>query len=290
MISKEKSYLCSVFVIYLPEVSIDAIVSKVTTMSNFIKSIVRIIIVVAIGIAAFLLSSMILKYVNIGNDDLRFPLSYTIPMLLMISGVILYNRLGVKSPNRTMWSIRGFNPTVHIWCLILLISLSIVLAPLMQLLPESDMAIPTGMWAVVTIIVVAPIIEELLFRANIYSVMREGLHPSIAAAIAATLFGVMHGNIAVAIEAFFAGMIFSYAYIYTRSIFAPIMLHIYNNIIAYVLLQFTYQDNTIKDYIGALPWFHIIYAISLTILLLGSIHIVLTYRRANRVSESGRVI
>lgn len=259
-------------------------------MSNLVKCFRDIIAVAAIGVVAFLLAGLVLQVVYIADTDIRFLVSYVVPMVLMLIGVMLYNMLVIKSKERMMWSVRGLNPMVHIWGLVLLVALAIVLAPLMRLLPSIESVVPSSVWAVVTVIFIAPIVEELIFRAGVFSVLSNTCRPTVAAIVSSLLFGVMHGEVAVAIEAFFAGMIFSYAYIFTQSIFAPIILHIFNNIIAYLLLQLSYQDKSINDYIGALESFDIIYAISLLILVLGVVHVVVVYRRADRFIKQGKTL
>ena len=290
MISEEKSYLCSIFILYVVDDLIDAYMGNLGIMNNFVKSVKSIIVVAAIGVAAFVLAGLILQYVGMGNADIQFLISYITPMALMLAAIVLYNRLVIKSNERVMCSVRGLNPTIHIWGLLLLSALAIVLSPLMRLLPSSESVVPSSIWAVITLIFVAPIIEELIFRAGIFSIMRGSCRPSLAALVSSLLFAAMHGEIAIGIEALFAGMIFSYAYILTQSILAPIILHIFNNIIAYVLIQFEYQEMTIQDYIGALSSFNIIYAISLLIIILGATHIVLTYRRADRLIAEGKTL
>lgn len=266
------------------------IIDKTRGMSKLLKCVRDIIVVAAIGVVAFLLAGVIVEAVNVANADVRFLVSYITPMLLMLSGVVLYSRVLIKPDERTLWSPRGLSPTVHIWGLLLLVALAVVLSPLMRLLPAHQTDIPSGVWAVVTLVVVAPIVEELIFRGGVFTIMRGTCRPTMAAMISALLFGIMHGQVAIAIEAFLAGVVFSYSYILTQSIFAPIVLHIFNNVIAYVLLQFTYQDCTISDFIGALPSFDIIYGISLLILILGIVHITITYRRADKLIKEGKTL
>ena len=256
-------------------------------MNKLLKSFPDIVFIALIGIIAFAVSGSVLGMVNIADSDVRFLVSYSAPILLMLIGVALYDRLACGRRQPPMAKLRGFSPLMHIWGLILLLALAVVLMPLMSILPQQDVVVPTGVWAVVTMIIVAPVLEEILFRGKVFSVMRYTCRPSLAAMVSAAIFAALHGHIGIAIEAFCAGMIFSYAYILTSSIFAPIILHIFNNIIAFVLAQLMYQDRSLEDYLVALPSFNIIYVISLVILLLGVVHIVLTYARADRRARVG---
>ena len=253
-----------------------------TIMNKLLRSFRDIVFIALIGIIAFAASGFVLGVVNIADSDVRFLVSYSAPILLMLIGVAIYDRVACNRHEPTRCRLRGFSPLMHIWGLILLLALAVVLMPLMSILPQQDVTVPTGVWAVVTVTIVAPVLEEILFRSKVFSVMRYTCRPSIAAMVAAAIFAALHGQIGIAIEAFCAGIIFSYAYILTSSIFAPIILHIFNNIIAFVLAQLMYQERSLEDYLVALPSFNIIYIISLVILLLGVIHIVLTYVRADR--------
>ena len=92
---------------------------------------------------------------------------------------------------------------------------------------------------------------------------------------------------AVALEAFTVGIVLSYIYILKGSIFAPILLHIMNNVVAYVIMIFKYQDRTIEDFIGDLSIFSTIYIVSAVVVLLGAIHIGYIFVKANRVVANG---
>lgn len=250
-------------------------------MTTLVKTFKNIIFVALIGVIAFLLSGVVLMpFVGVGND-LRFVFSYSLPIVLMLLGVSLYDRFVSGSRQPVMCSIKGLNPLMLLCNLFLLVSISVALSPLMRLLPEAQQSVPTTVWAVVTMIFIAPIFEEILFRAKIFSVFRSTLSPTLSAVVTSLIFAVMHGQLSVALEAFVVGMVLSYTYISQRSVLAPIVLHIFNNIIAFVLVNFEYQGRTIEDFIGDLPFFNIIYAISLVIIIINLIFVILAYRRAD---------
>ena len=137
------------------------------------------------------------------------------------------------------------------------------------------------------VVILAPIFEEVLFRGKIFSVFSATLSPLLSTLASALLFGVMHGNVAVALEAFLVGIVLSYIYILKGSIFAPILLHIMNNIVAYVMMTFKYQERTIEDFIGDLPIFSTIYIVSAVVVLLGAIHAGYIFIKAHRVVAQG---
>ena len=246
-----------------------------------------IIAVAAIGVVANLLSSALMSLFTIIDNEIRFTISYVLAMSLMLAGVCLYNRFVAHGTERIMVRLSGFNPATLLWGLVLIVALSIVLAPLMRLLPEVRTNVPTGLISMLCVVVVAPIFEEVLFRGKIFSVFSATLSPLLSALASALLFGVMHGNVAVALEAFVVGIVLSYIYILKGSIFAPILLHIMNNIVAYVMMIFKYQERTIEDFIGDLPIFSTIYIVSAVVVLLGAIHVGYIFVKANRVVANG---
>ena len=246
-----------------------------------------IIAVAAIGVVANLLSSALMSLFTIIDNEIRFTISYVLAMSLMLAGVCLYNRFVAHGKERIMVRLSGFNPATLLWGLVLIVALSIVLAPLMRLLPEVRTNVPTGLISMLCVVVVAPIFEEVLFRGKIFSVFSATLSPLLSALASALLFGVMHGNVAVALEAFVVGIVLSYIYILKGSIFAPILLHIMNNIVAYVMMIFKYQERTIEDFIGDLPIFSTIYIVSAVVVLLGAIHVGYIFIKAHRVIAQG---
>ena len=246
-----------------------------------------IIAVAVIGIAANLLSSALMPLFQIIDNEIRFTASYVLTMSLMLAGVCLYNRFVAHGKERIMVRFAGFNPATLLWGLVLIVALSVLVAPLMRLLPEVKTNVPTGLISMLCVVILAPIFEEVLFRGKIFSVFSATLSPLLSALASALLFGVMHGNVAVALEAFLVGIVLSYIYILKGSIFAPILLHIMNNIVAYVMMTFKYQEHTIEDFIGDLPIFSTIYIVSAVVVLLGAIHVGYIFIKAHRVVAQG---
>ena len=60
-----------------------------------------------------------------------------------------------------------------------------------------------------------------------------------------------------------------------------------NNVVAYVMMTFKYQERTIEDFIGELPIFSVIYVVASVIVLLGAIHIGYVFRKANKIVANG---
>ncbi len=86
--------------------------------------------------------------------------------------------------------------------------------------------------AFVTIVILAPLVEEILYRGN----LSKKINPFLAAIIASLIFGVFHGQLNVGIDTFFMSMVSCYLVWKTDSIWPGVFLHTSKNLIAFVLL------------------------------------------------------
>lgn len=85
---------------------------------------------------------------------------------------------------------------------------------------------------VITLGVIAPVTEELLFRGLIYRRFKE-FTPVIPAMIWASLvFALLHGNLVQGIYAFIVGFLLCYVYERYDSLAAPIVMHMSSNLVA----------------------------------------------------------
>ncbi len=123
-------------------------------------------------------------------------------------------------------------------------------------------------------VVVAPILEELIFRGRLISIFRREMPLSLAVVLSSLMFAAAHGSFVVALDAFIAGLILSYFYISTRSIIMPIILHVCNNAVAYALTVLSYRGEGITDLFSSSSSFLIVYAVSLVVVALGFGHII----------------
>lgn len=100
---------------------------------------------------------------------------------------------------------------------------------------------------VVTSVILAPIVEELLFRGTLFGWLYE-LHPIVAHVLSAFLFGFLHimdsvlsGNIQEWIQIFaylFMGGVLSFLYEKRNNIYVPILSHMMNNLVSMLLIFF----------------------------------------------------
>lgn len=93
--------------------------------------------------------------------------------------------------------------------------------------------------AIITIVFVAPIYEEILFRGIVLKVMSNRINSSIAILMSALFFAIMHMNLIQGINTFLLGIILGYISIKTESIYLCIFGHLVNNSLGVVVVSMT---------------------------------------------------
>ena len=101
---------------------------------------------------------------------------------------------------------------------------------------EQMMNNPLG---IISIVVMAPLVEELLFRGAIQGhLMRKWKMPYLGIIVSSLIFGVVHGNPAQIPFAFVVGMALGWMYYLTGSLIPGMLMHFINNgssVLLYVL-------------------------------------------------------
>lgn len=230
--------------------------------------------------------------IGLGSDgamtDLGLMISYTVAMTLTLLMVSLYERLRFGECKRVDCSWRGFDPSSLLFGVVLLFALAVALSPLIGLLPADDRAFPRGGWTIFTVVVLAPIFEELIFRARLYAILHRYISPLGASLLAAITFGVVHLEAVVVVEAMLVGLVFSYLYVARRSIVASILLHSANNAMAYILMTTQYQGRDAMAHLADTEYFGLLYIVAVFYSLYGLGRVVRRLRneRLREVAEA----
>lgn len=85
--------------------------------------------------------------------------------------------------------------------------------------------------------VIAPVTEELIFRAGIFRYLRTRIPRSLALILPALLFALLHGNLTAFVPLFALGVFFAYAYERTGRIAVPMIAHSLFNLHTIVLVM-----------------------------------------------------
>lgn len=216
------------------------------------------------------------------SEDVRLMLAYFCSMIAVYGMTILVERVAFKRVLPVYNAKSGFNPVVLLLGFILTLSVAVILLPLEHLLSPDSRTFSDGFGTFLMVVFLAPIFEEMVFRARLYNILSRNTSPFISASLSALAFGVVHLQPIVIIEALFMGVIFSYFYLSQRSIFTPIMLHMFNNSIAYALIVLSYRGETLHDIVGDGGMAVVVYVVSAIIAICGAVVIARFFKAEKR--------
>lgn len=158
--------------------------------------------------------------------------------LTIIAGLWLKARRSTSRPF-LRFSLTKANPFLVLWGLVLTIVTSVAIEPILNIFPSEYLdniknSIGTGGWAIITSVVAAPILEEVLFRGILQESLTEKLGGWRGVLAASAIFGIVHVIPQQMVNAFFVGIILGYIYIKTRSLLPVILIHAINNALAFI--------------------------------------------------------
>ncbi|MCL4505260.1 MAG: CPBP family intramembrane metalloprotease [Chloroflexi bacterium] len=185
-------------------------------------------------------------------DTLALSLTATALEGIVLIGAVYF--LGIRR-RKLDWSAVGLRATTTRWIVaaigagLLALVLTGIIAVLVQMLlhenpqnPQLPFLAPQGFtWAAfigmfVLAGMVVPFAEELFFRGMLYTWLRDRWGVWIGTFGSAILFGLAHGNIAIAAGVGFMGLLQAVVYERSRSLWTTFLIHAINNSIKVVLL------------------------------------------------------
>jgi membrane protease YdiL (CAAX protease family) len=223
-------------------------------------------------------------------NTVAYGLQFAVAIALVI---VLQRQRGVRK-NFVRFNFRKFNPAMVLWGIVLVFVSGVVIEPVVALFPAKyldliNQAIGTGGWAILTTVVLAPILEEILFRGLLLEPIREKSGATRAVLISALIFGLIHIFPQQVVNAFVVGIILGFIYVRTGSLVNVILIHAVNNGLAYLqmeLLGDTAVATTTRDMIGSDTWYWIIYALCVVLLGLSLYGIMKSLRKTRTAEEA----
>ena len=207
--------------------------------------------------------------------DVSFMLCYFISMIAVYGATILIEKVAFKRVAPVYNLKEGFDPIAILLGVVLIFAISVILLPLEEVLSPDSRTFPDGFGTLLTVVLLAPIFEEMIFRARLYNILSRNTSPLMSASLSAIAFGVVHLEPIVVIEALLVGVVLSYFYLSKRSIFTPIILHIFNNAFAYALVMLSYNGKSLRELIGNSADVHLgVYLLCSLIVVVGSVFII----------------
>ena len=98
---------------------------------------------------------------------------------------------------------------------------------------------------VFTVGIVAPVFEEILFRGLIYNELRKSMPAWVSVLLQAVAFAIFHGNWVQGVYTVVIGIVFALVYIWLKSIWAAIAIHVFYNMTS--VLMSRVPDQSIFD-------------------------------------------
>ena len=139
-----------------------------------------------------------------------------------------------------------------------------------NLVEDTFIGMSRNVFGIIAIAVMAPLVEELLFRGAIEGhFLQTGKRPGMAILLSALIFGLIHVNPAQVPFAFCLGLVFGWLYYRTGSIIPGMIGHFLNNSLATIAMATSTQEELNEktvDMIGATPTY-ILLAASIIILV-----------------------
>ena len=196
-------------------------------------------------------------------------LSYALSMGLTIVGVLIYRKLRRGTGRMFHFSLRGFNPMLILWGFVMVLLTGVVIEPVLELFPDAflkmiDKMGMNGGWSILMLVVLAPVMEEVLFRGILLESVRSKHSAGRAIVVSALMFGVIHLIPQQVVNAFVIGLILGYIYVRTESLWPVIVIHALNNAMAYVIMQWSDGANiTVRSLIENNTVYAVVYGVSL---------------------------
>lgn len=177
------------------------------------------------------------------------PRSTFVSMAVALGGLLYYRRVRGGRGRWARFSTRGLNPALLLWAFVMMCAVGVVLEPLLALLPELQINVGRGFWTILSLVLFAPVFEELICRGVVLGSLRSRYGVTIAWLVSSLFFGILHGQPVQVVNAFVVGLVLGYVYIATDSLWAAMILHALNNAVAYLMLVTGHANTLLIDLI-----------------------------------------
>lgn len=160
-----------------------------------------------------------------------------------------------------------------LWCV------SIAIEPVIMRLPSDQSVLGSGGWLLLSAVMLAPLLEEVVFRGYIAGGLRYAYGPIVAWVVSSLVFGLAHGFAAPAINATLCGLVLGFYYMRYRSITLVVMLHAMNNLTACFLSTVDLDQTPIIEILGGGKLYWGIYALCAVVTLVSFVRMYNSLKR-----------
>lgn len=230
-------------------------------------------------VLGFLLTGVLQK---IGSVSVGFGafLGYVIQFSLVIIFGLFQRK--IRSPKETRllkFGLAKLDFVIILWGTIMVLATGVVIEPLLNLFPETYLDrlgnfMAAGGWMMFTSIVIAPIMEEILFRGILQDALMRKYGVFVGILIASAVFGIVHLIPQQVVNAFMIGIVLGYIYYRTGALLPVILIHCINNAISY----FTWMLNgetllSTREQMGNDTLYFTVYGIACVLFVIGFVSI-----------------
>ena len=223
------------------------------------------------GVLAGVVVALLARFVA-WEPELITLVGYVFQMGLSIACVAYQQR--ARHVTSSLWRSKGHRVSAPLilWGCVLIFVTGIVIEPLHDLFPSAyldfvNQSIGTGGWSILMTVVLAPILEETLFRGMLQGAITERDGATRGILLSALLFGIIHINPAQVVGACISGFFFAWLYARTRSILPGILIHILNNGLSVYLMRAYPEVETAGELLGS-TGYAVLLAVSAVVLIL----------------------
>ncbi|MFI3261625.1 MAG: type II CAAX endopeptidase family protein [Rikenellaceae bacterium] len=248
------------------------------------------ILATTVGIVTALLEK---TYADVqGIRDILSASSYIVVFVIMLlmAGAHRNIKLSNPKPVRVIRKFKRASPFYVLFGILAVISITFVVNPFVSLFSESlgtmyDYMGRMGTYMMLTCVIAAPLLEEMLFRGIVQSDFerRYGAFRSIV--IASLIFSVIHINPAQIIYVFFVSIVLGIVYFKTKSLWTVILIHSFNNALSILLFNICKDRaqfiSPYADYFENNTIYHIVYSVA-SIIVIFTMYKLLTIENGNK--------
>ena len=192
---------------------------------------------------------------KIGSVSVGFGafLGYVIQFSLVIIFGLFQRK--IRSPKETRllkFGLAKLDFVIILWGTIMVLATGVVIEPLLNLFPETYLdrlgnIMAAGGWMMFTSIVIAPIMEEILFRGILQDALMRKYGVFVGILIASAVFGIVHIIPQQVVNAFMIGIVLGYIYYRTGALLPVILIHCINNAISYFTWMLNGETQTLRQ-------------------------------------------
>lgn len=217
---------------------------------------------------------------NAESQQARFvAITFAFAIVICFTALTLYRILRKWQSHITFRSPSWGAPFRLLCGYLLLWCISITIEPITASIPADQSALGAGGWLLLSAVVLAPLLEEVVFRGYITSGLQYAYGPITAWFISSLIFGIAHGDIAPAINATFCGLVLGFYYMRYRSLMLVIMLHAMNNLTACFLSTVDLDQTPISEILGGGKLYWGIYALCAVVTLVSFVRMYNSLKR-----------